>query len=89
MAERIAPQRVFETLVRNAQKGEPFRVKLVGDPIIYEGIPLSKPGDTSRDSDSFRLDVSEPPERAGPLHGRVSDIEWLERLRNDPPRARE
>jgi hypothetical protein len=81
MTERIEPSRFQEVLVQNAQKGEPYRVKLVDDPVVYEGIPISTPGDTTQDDDTFRLDVSSPPEQAGLLHSRISKIEWIERMR--------
>ncbi|MGD8316632.1 MAG: hypothetical protein PVH21_04750 [Myxococcales bacterium] len=81
MTKPIEPSRILETLVQNAQKGEPYRVKLIDDPVVYEGIPLSTPGDTTFDEDSFRLDVTSPPGRAGLLYGRISDIEWIERVR--------
>jgi hypothetical protein len=81
MSHRIDPSHVMETLVQNAQKGEPYRVKLIDDPVVYEGIPLSKPGDTTHDEDAFRLDVTSPPQHSGLLHGRIRDIEWIERVR--------
>jgi len=77
----IEPGRILETLVQNAQKGEPYRIKLFDDPVVYEGIPLSTPGDTTLDDDSFRLDVTSPEDRAGLMYGRISDIEWMERVR--------
>jgi hypothetical protein len=66
--------------VRNAQKGEAYRVKLIDDPIVYEGIPISRPGDTSHERDAFRFEAS-PPGRAGLVHRRISDIEWIEPVR--------
>ncbi len=81
MTKRIEPSKILESLVQNAQKGEPYRVKLVDDPVIYEGIALSKPGDTTHDVDSFRVEVTSPPECAGLMYGRISDIEWIERVR--------
>lgn len=38
-------------------------------------IPLSKPGDTTRHEDSFLMEVTSPSGRAGPMYGRISDIE--------------
>jgi hypothetical protein len=81
MTERVEPSRILETLVMNAQKGERYRMKLVDDAVVYEGIPLSKPGDTTRDQDSFRLKVTSPSDRAGLIYGRVRDIEWMEPVR--------
>lgn len=81
MSRRIDPSRTTETLVLNAQKGEPYRVKLEGDPTVLEGIPLSKPGDTTHDVGAFRMEVTAPPGRAGVLHGQIGDIEWIERVR--------
>jgi hypothetical protein len=81
MAERIEPSKVLEVLVQNAQRGERYRVKLVNDPVVYEGIPLSTPGATTQDDDTFRLDVTAPPEQAGMLHSRISNIEWIEPIR--------
>ncbi|HSN82254.1 MAG TPA: hypothetical protein VLS88_06720 [Polyangiales bacterium] len=81
MSKRIESSRIMETLVQNARKGEPYRVKLVDDPVVYEGIPLSTPGDATRDPDTFRLEVTSPSEDAGLMYGRISDIEWIERVR--------
>lgn len=81
MTKRIESSRILETLVQNAQKGEPYRVKLVNDPIVYEGIPLSMPGDTTRNADAFRLEVTSPSDQAGLMFSRISDIEWIERVR--------
>lgn len=81
MPDRVEPSRIFETLVLNAQRGETYRLKIADDDVVYEGIPLSTPGDTTRHEDSFRLKVTSPSDRAGLMHGRISDIEWLERIR--------
>lgn len=80
MSERIEPSEILEALAQNAQKGQRYRLKMKGDPLVYEGIPLTKPGDTSQDADAFRIDVSAPRERAGLFHGRIRDIEWIEPL---------
>ena len=81
MTQRIEPAKILETLVRNAQTGEAYRVKLTDDPIVYEGIPISRPGDTSHEQDAFRFEVTSPPDQAGVAHGRISDIEWIEPVR--------
>jgi hypothetical protein len=81
MAHRIEPAKILETLVQNAQKGEAYRVKLTEDPIVYEGIPISRPGETSHEQDAFRFEVTSPPEHAGLGHHRISDIEWIEPVR--------
>lgn len=75
------PAEVREALTQNAQKGEPHRIKFIGDPLIYEGIPLARPGWTARGDDTFRFEVTAPEERAGLMQRHVSEVEWLEPVR--------
>ena len=82
MTKRVEAARILEVLVQNAQKGERYRLKLVDDPVVYEGIPLSIPGDATHDQDSFRLDVTSPLACAGLMYGRIRDIEWIEPVRD-------
>ena len=82
MTKRVEPSRILEVLVQNAEKGGRYRLKLVDDPVVYEGIPLSIPGDATRDQDSFRVDVTSPLACAGLMYGRIRDIEWIEPVRD-------
>jgi len=68
-----------EILIQNAQKGEPYVMKLTTSPVTYIAIPLKNPGFRSGDKNMFSYQVLFPEDQKGLYEGWIDEIEFLER----------
>lgn len=68
-----------EIISQNAQKGEPYRIKFMNDPVIYTGVPIAMTRLASIDNDQFDFKVVEPPEHSGVQHRSMGEIESMEK----------
>jgi len=75
----IAMDRFYETLVQNSRKGERFRVKLKGIPVVLHAIPLIQTSFDNSDDRVIMMKVFDPEEYRGIRHYRIEEIEMLEK----------
>ncbi|MFO7964179.1 MAG: hypothetical protein R6U50_09690 [Desulfobacterales bacterium] len=75
MSKEIPPEKFYETIVQNTQRGDPYAIKFCGDPNRYVGIPIFDR--TEESDDIFTLKVLEGG-KTGMYKRCLQDIESME-----------